>query len=110
MSRPSYKSGIKILADVPGEGSILKKGDRVLVRYSIRLNQGECLRHNHAVEYIVGDREMIAGFRYGLEGMRVGGTRVFRASPHLCYRDEGVRDVPKNALLFFEIISVELVD
>lgn len=108
MSFLQARSGIKILADLPGEGPELKKGDCVRVRYSIRLNQGEYLRQDEVVEYIVGDREFVAGFRYGLEGMRLGGARMFRASPHLCYRDEEIANVPQNALLFFEVTSVEL--
>jgi FKBP-type peptidyl-prolyl cis-trans isomerase len=107
MNPPSPKSGIKILEDLPGDGPELAKGDRVRIRYSIRLNQGDYLREDEVVECTVGDRGFIAGFRYGLEGMRMGGARVFRASPHLCYRDETLSNVPKNALLVFEIKRVE---
>lgn len=104
------KPGVKILADVSGEGPELRKGDRVRVRYAIRLNHGDCVRDDETVEFTIGDREFVAGFRYGLERMRVGGTRVFRASPHLCYRDEALPAVPKNAVLVFEIKQVELIE
>lgn len=36
---------------------------------------------------------MIAALEYGVEGMRAGGLRHFRAGPHLAYRDEGVEGV-----------------
>jgi FKBP-type peptidyl-prolyl cis-trans isomerase len=104
------KSGIKIVAETLGGGPELKKGDRVRVRYDIRLNRGEVLATDQEMTYTVGDRSLIAGFRYGLEGMRIGGTRSFRASPHLCYRDEELDRIPKNAVLVFDIRRVEAAE
>jgi len=51
------------------------------------------------------DREfMFAGLFYGVEGMRIGGTRRIRVAPHLGYREAGVPGViPPNALLTVEI-------
>jgi FKBP-type peptidyl-prolyl cis-trans isomerase len=47
---------------------------------------------------------VIAGLERGLEGMRIGGIRKLRVSPHLAYRDTGVPGVvPPNAVLMFEI-------
>lgn len=103
------KSGIKIIADTPGTGPELKKGDRVRLRYDIQLNRGDVLVKNQEVVWTVGDRNFVAGFRYGLEGIRVGGTRRFKASPHLCYRDAEVAEMPKNAVLICDIKRVEIV-
>jgi len=103
------RSGIKILSDTPGTGPELKKGDRVRLRYDIELTRGELLAKDQEQIWVVGDRNVVAGFRYGLEGMRPGGTRKFKASPHLCYRDEQVGRVPKNAVLVFNIKLVELL-
>lgn len=51
------------------------------------------------------DREyMFAGLFYGVEGMRVGGTRRLRIAPHFAYRETGVPGViPPNALVIVEI-------
>lgn len=103
------KSGIKILAETSGTGPELKKGDRVRLRYDIQLNRGDFLARDRDEIWTVGDREAVAGFRYGLEGMRAGGTRRFRASPHLCYRDEEAGVIPKDAVLIFDIKRVEIV-
>jgi len=103
------KRGIKILSDTPGSGPPLKKGDRVRLRYSILLNRGEYLVRDEVADFTIGDRSVIAGLRYGLEGMRVGGVRRFRASPHLCYRGEELERIPKNAVLVFDITNVELI-
>lgn len=103
------KRGITIVDETSGSGPPLKKGDRVRLRYSIQLNRGDYLVRDTEAVFAVGDRNVIAGFRYGLEGMHVGGTRRFKASPHLCYRDQELEHIPKNAVLIFDIMNVELL-
>lgn len=103
------KSGIKILAETPGTGPELKKGDRVRIRYDIQLNRGDFLVRDQETVLTIGDREFIAGFLYGLEGMRAGGERRFKASPHLCYRDKELASIPKNAVLVVEVRQVEIL-
>ena len=103
------KSGIKIISDTPGTGAEIKKGDKVLVRYDCQLNRGDYLARDKEFTFTFGDRNQVAGFRYGLEGMRAGGIRIFRASPHLCYRDLKLEGIPKNAVLIFEIKHVAIV-
>lgn len=103
------RSGIKIVSETPGSGPELKKGDRVRIRYDIQLNRGDFLTRDEETVLTVGDRNSVAGLRYGLEGLRAGGTRRFRASPHLCYRDLELASVPKNAVLIFDIKHVEIV-
>ena len=47
---------------------------------------------------------LVAGLFYGIQGMRVGGTRTRRIAPHLAYGEQGVPGViPANALLTAEI-------
>jgi FKBP-type peptidyl-prolyl cis-trans isomerase len=104
MSRP----GIKIIEDIPGPGCELQQGDRVRICYDIELNRGDFIAQDQTSVMTIGRREIIAGFRYGLEGMRVGGQRRFRASPHLCYRDQEFGTIPANAALVFHVKSVEL--
>lgn len=103
------KAGIKIVSETLGAGPELKKGDRVRVRFDCQLNRGDYLVQNSEQEWTVGDRSAVAGFRYGIEGMRVGGSRCFRASPHLCYRDMQMDKIPTNAVLIFDIKSVEII-
>jgi FKBP-type peptidyl-prolyl cis-trans isomerase len=103
------KPGIKIVSESPGSGPELKKGDRVRIRYDIQLNRGDFLARDQETILTIGDREFIAGFRYGIEGMRVGGSRQFRAGPHLCYRDAELERIPKNAVLIIDIKKVELL-
>lgn len=54
-------------------------------------------------------RDCIAGVRYGIEGMRVGGKRELIISPHLAYGDTGVPGrIPPNAKLRCEVELLEL--
>lgn len=109
MSIAMPRSGIKIVSEVPGTGPELQQGDRVRLRYDIQLNRGDFLARDQETVLTVGDRTFVAGFRYGLEGMRAGGTRRFRASPHLCYRDKELARIPKNAVLVFDIKHAEIL-
>ena len=103
------KRGITILSETLGSGALLKKGDRVRLRYDIQLNRGEFLTQDTVAVWTVGDRNFVAGFRYGLEGIRAGGTRRFKASPHLCFRDAEIVGIPKNSVLICDIKEVEIV-
>jgi FKBP-type peptidyl-prolyl cis-trans isomerase len=103
------KSGVKIISEEIGSGVELKKGNRVRVKYDIQLNKGDYLAQGQESIFLVGSREMVAGFRYGLEGIKVGGKRKFRASPHLCYRDLELERIPKNAVLIFDVKEVEIL-
>ena len=50
------------------------------------------------------------GLFYGVEAMRIGGTRRLEISPHLAYGDRGVPGViPPAAVLTAEITILETV-
>ncbi len=104
------KPGIKIIEETVGSGAIVGKSDRVRILYDMQLSQGDFLVRDRWDTIALDDRQIIAGLRYGIEGMREGGTRKFKASPHLCYRDAGVvPKIPKNAVLITTIKSLEIV-
>ena len=53
---------------------------------------------------VLGRREAVAGVEHGLLGMKVGGYRKFRISPHLAYRDKGIPGlIPPDAVLIVEL-------
>jgi len=55
-------------------------------------------------EVRVDRRSLVSGLFYGVEGMRIGGTRRLEIAPHLAYGDRGVPGViPSNAVLTAEI-------
>jgi len=117
-------SGLKLLDQRAGTGTPAKKGDRVVYNTRIFLNQGEEVSLNdmkakqlpkdmvrveagstfidHRIA--LGRREAMAGVEHALMGMKVGGYRKVRISPHLAYRDKGIPDlVPPDSVLAVEI-------
>jgi len=117
-------SGLKLLEEREGVGTPAKKGDRVVYNTRIFLNQGdEVMLNETQAEHLpqdmirveggvifvdhktmLGSRQTIAGVEHVLMGMKVGGYRKVRISPHLAYRDKGIPDlIPPDALLICEI-------
>ena len=114
------KSGIKLLDELEGSGEAAKKGDKVVYNVRIHLNKGEEVPLNERQAenlpvnmlrtekgrrlVILGKRRAIAGIEYALIGMKAGGYRKVRLSPHVAYRDEGLTDlIPPNAVLNVEL-------
>ncbi len=117
-------SGLKLLDERAGVGTPAKKGDRVAYNIRLFLNQGEEVSLNdfqakqlpedmlrvearftfidHTI--VLGRRQAIAGVEHTLMGMKAGGYRKVRVSPHLAYRDKGIPDlIPPDALLIVEL-------
>lgn len=113
-------SGFKLLEEREGEGRQAQKGDRIVYNTRIFLNQGdevplndiqakqipkEMIRVADGVTFIdhtivLGKRQVIAGIEHALLGMKAGGYRKVRTSPHLAYRDKGIPDlIPADAVL-----------
>ena len=117
-------SGLKLLEEREGVGTPAKKGDRVVYNTRIFLNQGdEVMLNETRVEHLpqdmirveggvifvdhktmLGSRQTIAGVEHVLMGMKVGGYRKVRISPHLAYRDKGISNlIPPDAVLIVEL-------
>jgi FKBP-type peptidyl-prolyl cis-trans isomerase len=124
------RSGIKLLDEREGTGEPAKKGDRIVYNFKIFLNKGdEVLLYERQADYLpekmirtengnrfidhtttLGQREAIAGIEYSLIGMKQGGYRKVRLSPHLAYRDQGLDDlIPPNAVLIVELWLREII-
>lgn len=118
-------SGIKLLSDTPGEGAAVERQHVYQVRLKMWLNGGEALRWDKPwgiidrarleddsttlVSDLRIDREnLIAGLFKGIEGMRIGGRRKLKISPHLAYGDMGIAGrVPPQAAIIAEIEFLE---
>jgi uncharacterized protein len=119
--RQRLRSGLTLLADVPGLGDPVRRQHNYRIRLRLWLNKGEAVRwlrpwgpvgaarledngETLITEVRVDRRSLISGLFYGLEGMRVGGTRRLEIAPHLAYGDRGVPGIiPANAVLTAEI-------
>jgi hypothetical protein len=117
------RPGLTLLADVPGVGAEVRRKHTYRVRLRLWLNNGEAVRRATAGspqarlddngETLITDIRihrgaLVSGLFYGVEGMRVGGTRRLRIAPHLAYGDGGVPGViPAGAVLTAEITILE---
>jgi FKBP-type peptidyl-prolyl cis-trans isomerase len=117
-------SGLELLEEREGEGRQAQKGDRVVYNSKLFLNKGDEVRLNETqathlpkemirveggvtfVDHktLLGSRQTMAGVEHALMGMKVGGYRKVRISPHLAYRDKGIQDlIPPDAVLIVEL-------
>ncbi len=124
MTRP----GIKQLEDEAGTGAPVERRSVYPVRLRLWLNRGEPIRWEHPwgllerarleddgatlVTDLRIDREnLFAGLFQGIDGMRVGGRRKLRISPHLAYGEHGIPGiVPPNAVIVAEIEFLQETD
>ena len=124
-------SGLKLLEEREGAGTPANKGDRILFNMRLFLNKGTEVRLNDTQAthlpkemirvvdgatlidrtIVLGRREAVAGVEHSLMGMKVGGYRKVRISPHLAYRDTGIPDmIPPEAVLTVELWLRELIN
>jgi uncharacterized protein len=123
--RQRLRSGLTLLADIPGTGEPVRRQHRYLIRLRLWLHRGQPVRWQTAwgpvgiarledngetliTEVRVDRRSLVSGLFYGIHGMRVGGSRRLEIAPHLGYGDRGVPGViPAGALLTAEITILE---
>lgn len=95
-------SGLKIQEVIVGAGPVAEPGANVTIEWRGWLNRGDGFGSG-TESFRIGQRRLIAGLERGVIGMRVGGVRKLRVSPHLGYRDQVIAGVPANAVLNFEV-------
>lgn len=126
--RRALKAGLTLLADVPGGGPVVRRQQTYRVRLRLLLSGGEAVRWQYPsgpvgiarledegttllTQVRVSRGSMINGLFYGVDGMRVGGTRRLEIAPHLAYGERGVPGViPPHARLTAEITILEAVE
>jgi hypothetical protein len=119
--RQRLRSGLTLLVDVPGAGDAVRRQHTYRIRLRMWLNRGEPVRwqipwgkigpshlddngETLVTEVRVDRRSLVSGLFYGIEGMRMGGTRRLEIAPHLAYGDAGVPGViPAGAVLTAEV-------
>jgi FKBP-type peptidyl-prolyl cis-trans isomerase FkpA len=108
MAATTTPSGLKIEDVTVGSGDTAAKGQAVTVHYTGWLTDGSKFdsskdRHDPFV-FGLGQRQVIAGWDEGVQGMKVGGKRKLTIPPELGYGARGAGGViPPNATLVFEV-------
>ena len=114
-------SGLKVEDLIIGTGAEAVKGKTVTIQAVGRLNKGDVFVSTFAYgqpwRFQADGHKAIAGLAKGVLGMRVGGNRRVRISPHLGYRDRSIPadelfqiPVPPNSVLIFENELVAVLD
>lgn len=108
MSQTTTASGLVIEDLVVGEGAEACAGQMVSVHYTGWLTNGSKFDsskdRNEPFEFPLGERQVIAGWDEGVQGMKIGGTRKLTIPPALGYGARGAGGViPPNATLVFEV-------
>lgn len=121
------RAGLMLLADLPGTGELLRRQQHVRVRLRLWTKDGAPVRWQQPPGE-AGDRleddgatlltriqvarsAVINGLFYGVDGMRIGGTRRLEIAPHLAYGDRGLEGViSPGATLIAEITILEVCD
>jgi uncharacterized protein len=123
--RRRLRHGLHLLWDVPGEGELVRRQQAYRIRLRVWLADGTPMRwpedstEDTEID-VMGDRiattyvnrgRTINGLFYGLEGMRIGGTRRLELAPSVAYGDAGVPGViPPRATLRVEITVLSAVE
>ena len=115
------RSGVVLQMDVPGDGDPVRRQQNYRVRLRMWLGSGEPVRWaapsgpvgaayledegaTLVTEIRVNRGLLVNGVFYGVEGMRVGGTRRLELAPHMAYGERGVPGfVPPSSPLVVEI-------
>ena len=114
MSTTTTESGLQIEEISVGNGESAVAGQFVSVHYTGWLTNGSKFDsskdRNEPFEFPLGQRNVIAGWDEGVQGMRVGGVRKLTIPPHLGYGARGAGGViPPNATLVFEVELLEIL-
>ena len=106
------KSGLKYIDEKVGTGDTAVKGKPVTVNYTGWLyvdgKRGakfdSSLDRHQPFDFLLGAKQVIAGWDEGVEGMKVGGKRELFIPPDLAYGSRAVGGViPPNSTLDFEV-------
>ncbi|MBX9599978.1 MAG: FKBP-type peptidyl-prolyl cis-trans isomerase [Bryobacteraceae bacterium] len=119
--RQRLRSGVSLLLDIPGAGEFVRRQHSYAIRLRMQLQNRTPVRWPQPwgpvgasrlgddggtlyTEILLHRGRLVNGLFYGIDGMRVGGTRRLELAPHMAYGDRGVPGViPPGAALFAEI-------
>ena len=123
--RRRLRSGLTLLTDIPGSGELVRRQHNYMVRLRLWLHRGDPIGSQMPsgpvgvgrledngetliTEMRINRGSMMNGLFYGVDGMRVGGTRRLEIAPHLAYGEKGIPGtIPENALIVAEVTILD---
>lgn len=124
--RITIKSGIRLLDEEEGDGALIQRQQVYQMQIRMWLNQGQPIvwqrpwgmidrarledEGKTLITDLRVDREnLFNGLFYGIQGMRIGGCRKLKISPHLAYGERGIEGlIPANAVVIVEVTVLGL--
>jgi FKBP-type peptidyl-prolyl cis-trans isomerase len=87
-----------------GDGKLAERASRVTVAYRMLLTNGTQVDSSAGLTIrLQGGDPIIKGWRLGIPGMRVGGSRILVIPPELGYEWREVGKIPPNSTLLFRV-------
>jgi len=90
-----------------GSGKAAAAGDCLVVKYYGTLTNGTMFDENYskstALQFQLGQGQVIPGWDNGLVGMKVGGTRRLLIPAGMAYGNQAQGSIPANSNLVFEV-------
>lgn len=97
-----------------GAGVIAKSGMLYSVHYTGWLYDGtkfdSSVDRGTPIQFVQGQRRVIAGWDTGFEGMRIGGKRRLFIPYQLAYGEQGKGPIPAKSNLIFDVELVDVSD
>ena len=117
MPQQQLDNGLILEDTVVGDGAEASAGQHVTVHYTGWLFEGgakgaqfdSSKERGIPFDFPLGGRMVIAGWDIGVQGMKIGGTRLLTIPPQLGYGARGAGGViPPNATLLFEVDLLDI--
>jgi FKBP-type peptidyl-prolyl cis-trans isomerase len=110
---PGGADRVRVSDQVIGKGDAAAAGRTVVMHYRGHLVDGRpfdsSYQRGKPVEFVLGQKMVIAGWEQGVAGMRAGGRRRVVVPPGLAYGAAGHGpNVPANATLIFDLELVQV--
>ena len=107
------ESGLQYIDTVIGDGESPKMGDKVVVHYTGKLEDGtkfdSSLDRDKPFEFTIGVGQVIKGWDEGVMSMKTGGKRTLTIPADLGYGEIGAgKIIPPNATLIFDVELLEI--
>ncbi|MCW9045331.1 MAG: FKBP-type peptidyl-prolyl cis-trans isomerase [Alphaproteobacteria bacterium] len=99
--------GLEVKDVKVGEGAGAFRYSKVTVHYTGWLMDGtkfdSSKDRNKPFVFMIGAHQVIPGWDYGVQGMKVGGVRELVIPPKMAYGSQGAGPIPGNSTLKFKI-------
>ncbi|KAF8441561.1 hypothetical protein L210DRAFT_3447334 [Boletus edulis BED1] len=107
----TLEGGVKVRDFKVGTGKMVKKGDKVGMRYIGKFLDGKVFDKNtkgKAFFFKLGQGDVIKGWDVGVAGMQIGGEREIVVPPSMGYGNRKMDGIPSGSTLKFEVKLLEI--